>query len=151
MPVIDSFTKTTAKNLQLLGINVVIKNTTWSEMAQQRAIKSTEGKKTWNIFHSFWAASDISNSNSILFSTDPNNGWFGWPNNIAIELLREAYTFASNENERFAIRDKVRQYSKYETNYIPLGQFFLPVAYRSRVHGVVDASAQFYWTVELDD
>lgn len=151
IPVVSSFSETTARNLRLLGMSVVVKNTTWAEMAQERTLRMTNNKTSWDIFHTFWASSDMENPNNILFSTDRTNGWFGWPNNAAIEVLRELYPFAKNEQNRSEIIDKIRQYTKYETNYIPLGQFVLPVAYRSRVHGVTNAPAQFYWTVYLDD
>jgi len=151
MPVVSSLTDTTAQNLRRVGFNVVIKKTNWSDMALSRIIQGKNSNNSWDIFHTFWASSDMQDPESIIFSTDKNNGWFGWPSNPAVEAMREIYPFIKDKKDETDLLVKIKEITKYESNYIPVGQFVLPVAYRKNVRGIIPASAQFYWSVYLDN
>ena len=151
IPVISSFTDTTAQTLRRLGMNIIIKKTTWSDMALSRIIQGRNSNNNWDIFHTFWASSDMQSPESIIFSTDKNNGWFGWPSNPAVEAMRDLYPFVKDKKNETELLEKIKEITKYEANFIPIGQFVLPVAYRKNVRGIIPAPAQFYWTVYLGD
>jgi peptide/nickel transport system substrate-binding protein len=150
MPVVASFTATTAEKLRKLGMKVEIRDTDWASMALTRVSRGPVAQGGWNMFHTFWAAIDVAVPTNILFSGDPDKGWFGWPKDNELERLRSAFALADDASgERKSIADNVQERVQDGSVFVPLGQFFLPVAYRKVVKGLIIAPAQFYWNMEL--
>lgn len=144
VPVIAAFTRVTAEKLRKLGMKVEVKNTTWAQMALERA-----NRMGWNLFQTFWAATDLQNPNHIAFSGDPVNGWFGWPDDKELEQLRAQYARETTLDEQKKIAAAIQQRMWTDGIQAYLGEFFLPVAYRKNVHGVMVAPVQFYWNMSV--
>ncbi|MFN3657181.1 MAG: ABC transporter substrate-binding protein [Pseudolabrys sp.] len=144
IPVIAAFNRVTAGKLRALGMKVEVKPTTWAQMTLQRAERSG-----WSMFHTFWATADLADPRHIAFSGDPVNGWFGWPDDKELESLRDAYSLEGNadEQKKIAVRIQERIWAIGASAY--LGEFFLPVAYRKAVEGVIVAPVQFYWNMSI--
>lgn len=149
MPVVAAFTKVTADKLRKLGMKVEVRDTTWAEMAKARTSRDPVAQGGWNMFHTFWTASDVSLPTDTLFSGDAATGWFGWPDDKELEALRTSFPYAATPADRKAIADKVQDRVTANANFATLGQFHLPVAYRKAVKGVIISPAQFYWNMEI--
>lgn len=148
-PVISSLTKVTASKLRQLGMTVQIQDMTWAALTERRASHAPVAQGGWSMFHTWWLAADVMDPMSIVFSGDPKNGWYGWPNDPTLEELRTAYAHASTPAEKKQVAMKV-QTRIAETGVIGiLGQFFEPVAYSSKVLGIT-TPIQFYWNMSLD-
>jgi len=142
IPVVAAFNHVTAEKLRALGMKVAVVDTTWAEMTQQRA------KRTgWNLFHTFWAGVDLNNPEHIAFSGDPVNGWFGWADDKELEELRNKFAKEWNlgEQKKIAMQIQERMWAIGAEAF--LGEFFLPIAYRSNVEGAIVAPVQFYWNI----
>lgn len=144
IPVIAALTRVTAQKLRALGMKVEIRDTTWAQMTEQRA-----DRNGWNLFHTFWAAVDLNTPSHIAFSGDPVNGWFGWADDKELEELRDKFSKEPNpaEQKKLAAQIQERMWAIGAQAY--LGEFFLPVAYRKNVEGVIVAPAQFYWNMSV--
>ncbi len=148
-PVISALTKVTAEKLRQLGMVVQIQDMSWAALTERRASRAPVAQGGWNMFHTWWLAADVMDPMSIVFSGDPQNGWYGWPNDPVLESLRAAYAHASNAAEKKQVAMKV-QSRIAETGVIGiLGQFFEPVAYSSKVLGIT-TPIQFYWNMSID-
>jgi len=148
---IANFTKVTAAKLRSIGMKVDVQKTDWATLTTRRASREPVDKGGWNMFHTFWAAPDMYDPTRIVFSGDPEKGWFGWPNDPELEKLRQAYTASSELKEKVVIAKKVQDRIFSTAAFAPLGQFYLPVAYRKNVKGLVRSPVQFYWNIEIDE
>ena len=144
IPVVAAFTKVTVDKLRKIGMKVEVRDTDWAAMATQRA-----DRKGWNLFHTFWAASDLRDPTQIVFSGDPVNGWFGWADDKELEKLRSDFVMARNLDEQKMIAAKVQERLWAIGAAAHLGEFYLPVAYRKNVEGVIISPVQFYWNISV--
>jgi peptide/nickel transport system substrate-binding protein len=64
------------------------------------------------------------------------DSWFGWPTAPKIEALRSAWLEASDLNTQKKICAEIQAQVFEDVPYIPLGQYFQPVAHRRDVSGV---------------
>lgn len=144
IPVIAAFVKLTVDKLRQLGMKVEVRDVDWATMATKRA-----DRNGWNLFLTFWAATDLQNPNHIAFSGDPVNGWFGWPDDKELETLRNSFAKELNADEQKKIAAKIQQRMWTIGASAYLGEFFLPVAYRKNVEGVIVSPVQFYWNMSV--
>ena len=144
IPVVTAFTRVTADKLRKLGMTVIVRNTTWAEMTLKRADRSG-----WNMFHTFWAGVDLSSPAHIAFSGDPVNGWFGWPDDSELEALRASFAIEPSADERKRIAAMIQERMWDVGASVYLGEFYLPVAFRSVVEGAIVSPVQFYWNMSL--
>ena len=148
-PVISALTRVTADKLRQLGMTVQIRDMSWAELTERRASRAATADGGWNMFHTWWLAADVMDPMAIAFSGDPVTGWPGWPNDSTLESLRTAYTHAATAEERKQIAWKVQQRIADTGVLGVLGQFFEPVAYRSKLMGIT-TPVQFYWNLSLE-
>lgn len=144
IPVIAAFNRVTAEKLRALGMKVQLLNTTWAEMTERRA-----ERMGWNMFHTFWAGVDLNNPGHIAFSGDPVNGWFGWADDKALEELRDKFVRESSLDERKKIAAQIQERMWAIGAEGFLGEFYLPIAFRSYVQGAIVSPVQFYWNMSV--
>lgn len=142
VPVIASFNRVTAEKLQALGMKVQVLNTTWAEMTEKLAERSG-----WNLFHTYWLGTDLDNPNHIAFSGDAAKGWFGWAEDSQLEELRARFARGPNPDEQKKLAAQIQERLWAIGAEAFLGEFYLPVAYRNYVQGVIVAPVPFYWGV----
>ncbi len=144
IPVIAAFNRVTAEKLRALGMKVQVLNTTWAEMTEKRAERTG-----WNLFHTFWAGVDLNTPTHIAFSGDPATGWFGWADDKELEQLRDKFVREANPEEQKKLAAQIQQRMWAIGAEAFLGEFFLPIAYRSKVEGAIVAPVQFYWNMSI--
>ena len=142
IPVIAAFNRVTARKLRALGMKVAVVDTTWAEMTQQRARRAG-----WNLFHTFWAGVDLNNPEHIAFSGDPLTGWFGWADDKQLEELRVKYATEPSLEDRKKLATQIQERIWAIGAEAFLGEFYLPIAYRSNVEGAIVSPVQFYWNI----
>lgn len=143
-PVVAVFNRVTAAKLRAMGITVVVRDTTWAEMTERRARRSG-----WNLFHTYWSGVDLVNPEHIAFSGDPVNGWFGWADDKELEQLRSAFSSEANFDARKKLAAQIQERMWAIGAEAFLGEFYLPVAFRSKVEGAIVAPVQFYWNMSI--
>jgi peptide/nickel transport system substrate-binding protein len=144
IPVIAAFNRVTAEKLKALGMKVQVVDTTWAEMTQRRADRAG-----WNLFHTFWSGVDLDNPGHIAFSGDPVNGWFGWAEDSQLEELRGKFARAPSPDEQKKLAAQIQERIWAIGAQAFLGEFYLPIAYRKNVEGVIVSPAQFYWNMSI--
>lgn len=150
IPVLSAFTLISAEKLRKAGFTVDLQAMDWSTLTSRRAKRDPVSEGGWNIFHTWWIGADVMDPMSIAFSGDPDKGWFGWPNDPALEEARAAFAAATTAEEKLAAGKKVQERVWGIAASAELGQFFVPVAYRNNVKGLIKSPVQFFWNMSVE-
>ena len=148
--VLSAFSLVTAEKLRKIGMTVDMQAMDWSTLTSRRAKRDPVSEGGWNIFHTWWIGADVLNPMAIAYSGDPEKGWFGWPADAELEKLRADFAFAKNLEEQKAIATKVQERLYAIGSHGNLGAFFVPVAYRDNVKGLIKSPVQFFWNIDVE-
>jgi peptide/nickel transport system substrate-binding protein len=119
------------------GFNVDYQVMDWGTLVRRRAKKDPPDKGGWNVFFTGWSGTDMFNpAGHLSLRGNGADSWFGWPTAPKIEALRSAWLEASDLNTQKKICAEIQAQVFEDVPYIPLGQYFQPVAHRRDVSGV---------------
>ncbi len=150
IPLLSAFSLITAEKLRNIGMTVEVQAMDWSTLTSRRAQREPVAEGGWNMFHTWWIGADVMNPMSIAFSGSPDKGWFGWPADEELEMQRSAFAKAGSLEEQKAIAAKVQERLWAVGASGELGQFFVPVAYRDNVKGLIKSPVQFFWNISVE-
>lgn len=150
IPVLNAFTLVTAEALRKAGFTVDVQAMDWATLTSRRAKRDPVSEGGWNMFHTWWIGADVADPMSIAFSGSPEKGWFGWAADEELEKARDAYTKATSPEEKLEIGKKVQERLWAIGASGHLGQFFVPVAYRNNVTGLIKSPVQFFWNIAVE-
>jgi len=150
IPVLSAFTLITAEKLRKAGFNVDLQAMDWSTLTSRRAKRDPVSEGGWNIFHTWWIGADVIDPMAISFSGDPDKGWFGWAKDEELEKARVAFANATSKEDKIAAGHKVQERLWKIGASGQLGQFFVPVAYRNNVKGLIKSPVQFFWNLSVE-
>lgn len=121
------------------GINVDAQSMDWGSVVTRRAKKEPPAQGGWNIFVT--TTGGVGSSNPVLHTwigASCEKGLFGWPCDLEIEKLRNAFGMASDEATRQKIARELQAKAMEQVVYIPFGQWDVPLSYRAdRIDGIV--------------
>lgn len=150
VPSLSAFTLVTAQKLRDAGFTVELAAMDWSTLASRRASRKPVNEGGWNMFHTLWNGVDVMTPMSIAFSGDSEKGWFGWPEDAALEEARAQFPKALADEDKLALAMQVQDRLWSIGASGELGQFFLPIAYRNNVKGIIKSPLYFYWNISVD-
>ena len=150
IPVLSAFSLVTAQKLRQIGMTVDVQAMDWSTLTSRRAKRDPVDQGGWNMFHTWWIGADVINPMAIAFSGNPEAGWFGWADDLELEEYRTAFATATDPNAQKDIAAKVQERLFKIGASGHLGQFFVPVAYRDNVEGLIKSPVQFFWNISVD-
>ncbi|MBV9251786.1 MAG: hypothetical protein JO227_21405 [Acetobacteraceae bacterium] len=75
------------------------------------------------------------------------NGWFGWSISDRLRSLREAWLEAPDLAVQKATAEQIQRVVWDEVPYIPVGEWFLPIAYRANIAGILKGPYPLFWNV----
>lgn len=150
-PIISAASLVTAQFLRKAGFEVDVQAMDWSTMASRRQMQEPVAEGGWNIFHTWWVGSDMLDP---VVNLGVNTGcveraWFGWPCNEEIESLRDQFVRESDPAKQKSLAEKIQKLAYENVAYLPFGQWFLPVAHRDSITGIIPSSVPYFmWNVE---
>ncbi len=150
VPVLSAFSLVTAEKLRKIGMKVELQAMDWAALTSRRVKREAVADGGWNMFHTWWIGADVIDPMSIAFSGNPSKGWFGWPTDAALENARSAFAYANTVEEKLRTAKDVQERLWAIGASGTLGQFFVPVAYRKNVRGLVKSPVQFYWNMSVE-
>ena len=150
IPALSAFSLVTAEKLRNAGFTVDIQAMDWSTLTSRRAKRAPVSDGGWNMFHTWWIGADVIDPMAIAFSGDPESGWFGWAEDAELETARKAFAIASTLEEKKEHANKVQERLWNIGASGQLGQFFVPVAYRNSVKGLIKSPVQFFWNITVE-
>ena len=119
-------------------------------VVSRRTKKSAVDQGGWNIFITTITAVDILDPvmNPYLASNGEKAS-AGWPSDPEMEKLRASYASETDPVKQKAIAAAVQEEGIKSTAYLPLGQFFQPLAVRKNVVDVLAAQTPVFWNLRL--
>ena len=150
IPLLSAFSLVTAEKLRKIGMTVEVQAMDWSTLTSRRAKREPVSEGGWNMFHTWWIGADVIDPMAIAFSGNPEKGWFGWPTDEELEKARADFAKAGSLEEKQEIAKKVQERLWAIGASGELGQFFVPVAYRNNVKGLIKSPVQFFWNMSVE-
>lgn len=138
-----------AQALRDAGFNVDLQAMDWQTLVGRRASQAPIAEGGWNIFITNWVGADVFNPlvNNMVNGKGADGGWFGWPEVVRAEELRDAYARAGTVEEQVKLGHELQALTMDEVMYVPLGQYFTPAAVSARLEGVLDGPAPYFWNI----
>jgi peptide/nickel transport system substrate-binding protein len=147
-PAIVQIAQVTRELLQNVGLNVDYQVMDWGSLVTRRANQNPPDQGGWNVFNTLWGGLTVSNpGSSYPLRGIGKKGWFGWPTDEKLESLREAWFDAPDLAAQQAIAAQIQVHAFETLPYIPLGQLYLPTAFRSDIKDIVKAEIPLFWGV----
>ncbi len=152
VPILNAVSLVTAQMLRDIGFEVDMQAMDWSTLTSRRAVKDPPAEGGWNIFHTWWIGGDIINpiSNIGLSTGGVERAWFGWPSDERIESLRDAFSKEPDPEKQKQIAAEIQARAIEIGTHGNYGTFFVPVAYRDNVKGLIRSPVQFFWNIEVE-
>ena len=142
----------TAQKLRQAGITVDVQAMDLGAWASRRNVKNDPKSDAngWHIFHTHgkMASQGDPMSNSAAVSTCDQKNWVGWPCDEDLTKRLNAYVATAPDKRGEWIAGYQSRFFEV-LPYVPLGQFLLPLAYRSNLSGVLDGPGYpVMWNIE---
>ena len=138
----------TADLLGQLGMNVDAQAMDWATLVQRRAKTDPVSQGGWSIYHTSWSGLDMVNPAGHIFLRGNGRAAApGWPDSPRLEALRSQWFAAPDQAAQVAIAQQIQLQAFQDVPYIPLGQYFMPTAYRGNLTGILQGNPVF-WNVE---
>ena len=139
-----------AKNLlEKGGFKVDMHSMDWQTVVARRSKKEPPSAGGWHAFLTSWVSADILNPVMMGFlNASCDKAMFGWPCDKDIEGLRDAFARETNPAKQKQIAEQAQVRATQFPTHIPLGQWYISVAVRKNVSGMIEAPVTVFWNVE---
>jgi len=132
-----------------LGLNVDFQAMDWGTLVARRAKQDPPDQGGWNVFCTTWGGLSVSNpGSSYPLNTVGKTGWFGWTDDPKIVQLREAWFEAPDVPAQQKICEQIQLEAFQSLPFMPLGQWYQPIAYRKDLTGFVKCANILFWGVK---
>jgi peptide/nickel transport system substrate-binding protein len=127
-----------AEDLKSIGVNVDLQAMDFGAMGSRRVNRSAPEAGGWHIGLTYWPGGNIADPvGNVPMQANCDQAWPGWPCDDEHQTMIDAFPFARDDHARSQLADRI-QVSAYElVPYVPIGQWFVPVAYSPRISGVL--------------
>ncbi|WP_408901588.1 ABC transporter substrate-binding protein [Pararoseomonas indoligenes] len=133
--------------LAKIGLNVDYQVADWGTVNAKAVKKDAPDQGGWSVYFGIW--SGLSVINPAVHQSLQGNGakaWTGWPDLPELEALRQSWFDAPDLPAQQRAARAIQERAFQDVPYVPLGQFFAPVAYRRNLTGMVTGFPVF-WNV----
>jgi peptide/nickel transport system substrate-binding protein len=138
-----------ASALRKVGFTVDLQAMDWMTLVTRRASMEPPGKGGWNLFSTNWLINEIMDPlRSAPAAASGKQAWFGWPEVQKIEELRLKFARTLKPAEQKKLAEEIQKLVIEEGVMMPLGQFYIPSAYRTSLTGVLDSHVPYFWNVK---
>ncbi|MGI9205059.1 MAG: ABC transporter substrate-binding protein [Woeseiaceae bacterium] len=127
-----------ADDLKSIGVNVDLQAMDFGAMGSRRVNRSPPQAGGWHIGLTYWPGGNVSDPvGNVPMQANCEQAWPGWPCDAEHQAMIDAFPFAPDDRARRELADRI-QTSAYDlVPYVPIGQWFAPVAYSPRISGVL--------------
>lgn len=145
--ILKALADVTIDTLKKLDLNIDAQSMDWSTVMQRRNKTEPTQQGGWSLFDTSWPGRDMLNPvGHVYLRGNGRSATAGWPDSPKIEALCNEWLLASDQPTQKAIAEKLQLQAFEDVPYIPLCQYFLPVAYQRNLQGVLKGNPVF-WNV----
>ncbi|MBC9207423.1 ABC transporter substrate-binding protein [Roseomonas aerophila] len=136
-----------ADQLARMGFNVDYQVADWGTVSARVVKKEPPEQGGWSVYFGIWSGLSVINPavHQSLQGTG-NDAWTGWPTLPELESLRQSWLDAPDLAAQQRVAREVQARAFQDVPYVPLGQFFAPIAHRKDLTGIVQGFPVF-WNV----
>ncbi|WP_202614706.1 ABC transporter substrate-binding protein [Elioraea sp. Yellowstone] len=151
VPAVNAMSEVGADMLRKAGLTVDYQTMDWGSVVRRLNSREPPDRGGWNAYFSSWAGLDhINPAGHLVLRGNGRAGFIGWPDSPQIEALREAWFEAPTHEEQKRLAAEIQRQAMQDVPYIPLGQYFLPMAHRRTVRGAAQPGGiPLFWGVTI--
>lgn len=144
-----AWSQVAADMFRRLGVNIDFQSMDWGTVVQRRARQEPIENGGWSAFCTNWGGLDHLNpAGHLMLRGQGRQGFIGWPESARLESLRDAWFEAPDLAAQQRIAADLQRQMLEDVPYIPLGQFFQPLAHRRNLTGVMQPGGiPVFWNV----
>jgi len=148
-PAYDAMAQVTAAACLSLGLRVDDQAMDYGTVVRRRASREPLDRGGWSMFASSFPALDfVDPLGAPPLRGNSDAAWFGWPDEPAVEALRDAWLDATDDAERASLAARMQEAILTYASFVPLGQYKPRTAYSRRLSGLVAAALPVFWGVK---
>ncbi|MEJ0019881.1 MAG: ABC transporter substrate-binding protein [Acetobacteraceae bacterium] len=145
----NALTTVMIAELRAAGVNVDVQAADWSTISIRRAKKDPIDKGGWNLFITTQAGPDVTTPiTDVWFNSSCETANVGWACDETLQKLVTQWTREPERAKRHAMLADIQRRAYESVPFVPIGQFFQPIAFRKNVTGVVPAGMPVYWNID---
>jgi|YNPMSStandDraft_1061717.scaffolds.fasta_scaffold00805_12 peptide/nickel transport system substrate-binding protein len=151
VPAIAALSAVGIDMLRKIGLVVEEQAMDWGSVVRRLGSREPPSRGGWSAYFSNWAGLDhIDPAGHLVLRGNGAQGFVGWPDSPELERLRDAWFEAPDLASQQAIARAMQERAMIDVPYVPLGQFFQPMAYRRSLRGVAQPGGiPRFWNVEM--
>ncbi len=132
------------------GWNVDAQQMDWAALTTRRGNKEAPDQGGWSVFITSASAPELMavSSNVGLSSNCDRSGWFGWPCDETMQALRDQWSKEPDLAKRKELAVKAQLRAAEFVQFVPLGQYFAPIAFRKSLSNLPEVPWPAFWAVE---
>jgi peptide/nickel transport system substrate-binding protein len=147
-PALTALCQVTLSVFQAVGLNVDYVSMDWGTLVGRRAVQGPPDKGGWNSFCTSWGGLQMADPGGHYpLRGNGTKGWFGWPTDAKLEALRDEWFDAPDVAAEKKVCEAIQQQAMTDVPYIPVGQWFQPIAHRSDIIDIVHCTNPLFWGV----
>jgi peptide/nickel transport system substrate-binding protein len=150
LPYVHEMNEVLLQELRGIGLNLEVMTMEWSTMLTRRASSEPPDKGGWNMYIAWAPGLDVANplASYELQAPCTKTSWAGWACDQHMEALRDAWARETDPVKRNVINENLQQEAIKMVGVVPLGQFYIPTAYRTSLKGFLAVPLPVMWNVE---
>ncbi|MEH3087768.1 MAG: ABC transporter substrate-binding protein [Xylophilus ampelinus] len=135
--------------LRAAGFRVEMQAMDWQTVVTRRAVQAPPKEGGWNIFATNNVMAEASDPlRAFGVAANGKGAWFGWPDVPEIERLRVAFSRTADEAKRKELAGQIQKLVISEGVLLPMGQYYVPAAYRSTLSNALEAPVPVFWNIQ---
>lgn len=135
--------------LRAAGFNVQMQAMDWQTVVTRRASQAPLAEGGWSIFATNNVMAEASDPlRAFGVAANGKHAWFGWPDVPKIEELRAKFASTPNAAEQKKLANEIQAQVIEEGVLLPMGQYYVPSAYRKVLSKPVEAPIPVFWNLK---
>lgn len=144
VPRISVVCEIVADMMRQIGMNIDYVPADWGTVQQRILKRGPVEDGGWSCYVTYWGGLDIgSPATNAPMRGHGAKAAPGWPDSPGLEAIRERWLASSDPAEQKAIAAEMQLQALRDVPYVPVGQYFQPIAYRTNVTGIPAGVPQF--------
>jgi peptide/nickel transport system substrate-binding protein len=147
-PVIQAIAQVTRDIYTHIGLNVDYVTADWGTVVMRRTSKEPVEHGGWSTFCTYGDGQAYANpaTHTAIWGNGAR-GWYGWYSSDQMEALRNAWYDAPDLAAQQQIARQIQLLVWQDVPFIPIGQWFQPIARRSNLTGLLRGTMPIFWNV----
>jgi peptide/nickel transport system substrate-binding protein len=102
----------------------------------------------WSMFFTVLGIPEISSPlTNVMLDGRGDKAWFGWPQDVSLETLRQDFLNAESADAQKSIAKRIQAHVLDEVTDVPLGEYKQVQARNDRITGIIPSPNPVFWGI----